>query len=321
METAFPLKLVQVCPRKLSTYILPPGVKHRSFSHSVEAYINAARKEVNIILENGVLPDCDVRWHFLKVLTLDEIREVQKYVFNRLRRNDVTALAFLEPTKDKKRNLTDRVHFHLLSVGGQRASVHIRSVIRDACTAYGWEENEDYRLNRQFIWYPESYPYYVLKGNEKYEQRLFNEGLNIQRLYTIGKWYRDTKENLWNVIKQRCAEQNRGVITEKVWGARSYAEEYCEEYEYGDDGLGDYCREWLQAKEDAEMYDPEDYEDYTGSQPSEATAGNAVEARKPAEKLYRPKSVQIVKTAGTRRYSPVIRGRRAPDKVKHYTRE
>ena len=309
--------------------ILPPGVKHRSFTDSIESFINAAKREVSIILENGIMPGCDVRWHFLKTLSLGEIKQVRDYVFDYLREQDVVALALLEPTNDRRRNLTDRVHFHLLSEGGHRMSVHIRSLIRDACTSYGWVENEDYRMTRAIIHSPVSYLYYAFKGCPKYTQRLFRKGLYLQRLYTIGKWYKDKKTNLWNAIKRRCKEKSRYVVTAKMPADRRdemtsndhvyYA--HSSEYEYGNDGLDAYYDEIQRAKEDAEMYDPDDYEDYTDSQPSEAAAGNAVEAHKPTEKLYRPKSVRIVKTAGIRRYRPVVRGRREAAKVNYYPRE
>ena len=319
------LQYVQECPQKKSAY---KDHRHYSFTESVESYRYAANKAYNILRLNGRKPTCDVRWNFLNVLTLEELKKVRTFVFDYLRRRGILAWAFLEPSKDEFNNLTDRVHFHILLEGGRPAGERLKGLIREACTAYGWEEGKNYVMTMLIPYSPWAYVRYVLKECKNSTPRLFHNGgreNRIQRRYTIGKWFYETKTNLWYDVQKPWADRKgiilktpdekkkerkeRAALTEKKPRAKKKT----------------YYNYFKSPKQNQQIIaaamKKRGAEAAAKAAAKKEAAGIAVEARRPAEKLYRPKSVQIIKTAWIHCYSPVVKVRREVVKVHYYPRE
>ena len=93
--------------------------KPYSFTDSYESYRNAAYKEMEILLTNGRLPNKELVLHFLKEMTVAEIKAVRNKIFRILCNGckgyaGLTAVANIELTRGANGVPNNRVHYHIL---------------------------------------------------------------------------------------------------------------------------------------------------------------------------------------------------------------
>ena len=94
---------------------LPPLVRDRSPTNSLESFNNLASKESQILFRNPREAKYDIVIHFLKWFSVPELKIMRDRVFDYLRKSGLNAYVALEPTDDGFGNPTDTVHFHILT--------------------------------------------------------------------------------------------------------------------------------------------------------------------------------------------------------------
>ena len=211
--------LVQRHPKQSSTNnFLPPGVTNRSPTDSLESFNNLASKESQILYRNHREAKYEIIIHFLKWLSIPELKIIRDNIFDCLRKAKLNAFVALEPTDDGFGNPTDTVHFHILT-DDERGIDALRELGRAACLMAGLQDKalcnapkNEFDVECRELYDYAGYIGYVTKHNREDKVHLFIPGSRLQRFYFLNDWYIDAdgnrrgKENIWNEIKQEAAE-------------------------------------------------------------------------------------------------------------------
>lgn len=193
-------RLYQKSPRVISTFyrIGNRRVKNRSFTDSLESYNNGATRETMLLRWNKRLPTYEIVLHFLKVLSVQEIKSLRTRIFRYLKEHGIEAIASIELTRDASRKPNNTVHFHILT-SDQRSKSTLRRMLGRACSNQRLVRGKDYWFSVRTIPKPDRYFEYFTKRNRK-DVILFKRGLRIQKFYEIGHWFYKPKKQIWQDV-------------------------------------------------------------------------------------------------------------------------
>lgn len=204
-------QLFQENPKTVSSYI--PRDKHgnpcknRSLADSKTSYQNGACKETLLLRRNGRVPTKELVLHFLQPSHAEDIREDRTEIFSVLAEHGLEAVANLELTKDKHGKPNNCVHSHILT-DDQRSESELVRLLEMACKRQGLVKDRDFCITSRELWDGYRYfAYYTKYGKQHFdkvllfEKGLLNSGRTLQKFYQIGKWFGETKGQLWEDIK------------------------------------------------------------------------------------------------------------------------
>jgi len=184
--------IYQDSPKTKSTFT---EFKNRSYTDSLESYNNGAWKELMILKENLRIPNWEFIWHLLVPYEREDLKFYRDKVFRYLREHGIIATANIEITRDKNNMPSDCVHFHVLTKD-KRSEKELRDLFNTACVNSGLGQKE-FRIDlRQLSDGLSYFSYFVKYKNDKVI--LFQKGTGIRKFYTIGKWYKKSKKELWS---------------------------------------------------------------------------------------------------------------------------
>ena len=207
-------QLFQNNPRYKSTYIpLDKNgnpVKNRSFTDSHESYQNGASKESAIIRWNNRLPTKELVLRLHRIFTSKEIKAIRTKIFRYLKEHGLEAIANIElTTRGMYRTPNNTVHFHILT-DDPRSIGELVKLLSTACERNGLVEGEDFSVICKGGFYnADGYIDYFTKYGHSHKVILFQKRWRIQKFYQIGKWFRKSKEELWEDVKSYMREKNR----------------------------------------------------------------------------------------------------------------
>lgn len=205
---------------------IPSPHKPKSWTESVEGYLNEAKKLTTCLIRNRIAINHPYTW-FLTIyvdafMAPKDVNLWWRRVARKLHRNGLVALWVREPTRSNK------VHYHLI-VRSSHTEVKLVQIVEQSLPPRKearWHKNlqpidgSDWRLL-----------HYVTKakiggkdrkGNvlpDLYAQKrlLFQPNLGIRKVGTIGKFWHRGKASLWQEVKAHEQRISDGLTVEIKW--------------------------------------------------------------------------------------------------------
>jgi len=183
--------------------------KIRSPTHSLESRQNYAKKQLEILLQNGRIPTMEIIIHFVQEYEAEEIKTLRPKMFRYLKEHGIEAITNIEGTKDGQGRNTGRVHLHILT-DDPRSKKELRALFNTACRRQRLVRGTDFLIQCRKLTDGKKYFAYFVKFG--HEDALFHKGLRIKKFPWIGKWFRKTKSELW---KEYVDEMKKKYGTDK----------------------------------------------------------------------------------------------------------
>jgi hypothetical protein len=195
------------------------GGEHlRSFTHSLQSYDLAGKKEFTLLMRNfeytQEYPTHHVIINFYKQMPLGDFSKMKSKAFEYLKRWDVRGYYVLEPFRCR-----DWIHIHLLAIYGGRIKM-LRAFVKYAFTLAGLTYGQDFRVKvlpagateKDYV----QLCCYILKFNGKrktnrHEPKLFIKGLGLRKVGSFGKWFAKTKKKLWQEYREELRRKHEEI--------------------------------------------------------------------------------------------------------------
>lgn len=225
--------------QKKPIWTQPSSHKLKSWTGTVEGYLNEAKKLTTCLFQNRKLAKEPYTWfvtiYMDVVMDPKAVNDWWKRAVRNLQRSGVVALWVREPTR------TNKVHYHLLlrSEHTQRQLINIIESSLPDRKLGRWHKNikpvegSDWRLL-----------HYISKARTAGKTKsgrfvkdlyikkrlLFKSGLGIRKHGTIGAFWVTSKEALWSDVKEKEKRIADGLATENVKRLALYAYEFAGGY-------------------------------------------------------------------------------------------
>jgi hypothetical protein len=213
----------------------PAVHKLKSWTETVEGYLNEAKKLTNCLFRNRKLAREPYTWFVTiyvdVVMEPKAINEWWKKAVRNLQRKGVVALWVREPTS------TNKVHYHLL-LRSRHSKSQLVNIIEESLPSRGlgrWHKNikpvdgSDWRLL-----------HYITKAKTAGETKsgkyvtdlyrskrlLFKRGLGIRKHGTIGAFWVKSKEGIWRDVQAKEKRIAEGLAQKNVKRLAEYAYEF-----------------------------------------------------------------------------------------------
>jgi len=213
-------QLLQLYQRKPPEYQDKPYkksgyAKHKvySWTDSKESYQNRAKNERTLLWWNERKATKAIVVSLLTELSIDDIRHRRTKIFRYLNEHGIEAYVIVELTRKRPRTgkPTKRVHFHILT-DDPRNENELRDLFNEACERSNLVKGRGNRLVRdkdfRIIYKEDSkglgFDYY-LKYGEKHKNKavLFEKHRGLQKIYRIGKWNKNEKNEKKKIYQMR----------------------------------------------------------------------------------------------------------------------
>jgi hypothetical protein len=213
----------------------PSAHKLKSWTETVEGYLNEAKKLTNCLFRNRKLAKEPYTWFVTiyvdVVMQPKAVNEWWKKAVRNLQRNGVIALWVREPTS------TNKVHYHLL-LRSRHAKRQLVTIIEESLPDRKlgrWHKNikpvegSDWRLLHYIS--KAKTPGKTKSGTfvkDLYAKKrlLFKSGLGIRKHGTIGAFWVKSKEAIWSEVKAKEKRIAEGLAQPNVKRLAEYAYEF-----------------------------------------------------------------------------------------------
>ena len=240
----------------------PSAHKLKSWTDTIQGYLNEAKKLTHCLLENRKLARQPYTWfvtiYMDVVMQPKEINDWWKKSVRNLQRKGVIAIWVREPTR------TNKVHYHLILRSHHSKDELIRIIEQSLPSRQlgRWHKNveqiegSDWRLLHYFTkakcgGYTESGKYVADLYAKK--RLLFKSGLGIRKVGTIGPFWVKRREEIWQKVKDTEKRIAEGLADERVRKLAKHAHELINGYyslkqierNFGADAQSPVIQNWI----------------------------------------------------------------------------
>ena len=185
---------------------------YRSFTHSLEAYERAAKKEYILLMRNleytRQYPNFHIIVNFWKRMPIKEFSKMRNHAFDNLKKWEVRGFYVHEPTVSR-----NWLHIHIAAIYGGHWD-DLRNSIKLAWTFAGLIYDRDFQVkvkpvnttHRDY----QRLCAYILKfngGRATNQPVLFIKDLGLRKIGTIGRWFAQSKEKLWQEYREELRQK------------------------------------------------------------------------------------------------------------------